>query len=59
MEVETGAAVSLAPESVVAPLLSSSKLLPSTVILKTYTGERIQVKGSLQVNGSTQICRRW
>ena len=50
MEVDTGAAVSLAPESAVAPFLTSSKLLPSTVVLTTYTGERIQVKGTLQVN---------
>ena len=48
--VDTGAAVSLAPESAVAPFLTSSKLLPSTVVLKTYTRERIQVKGTLQVN---------
>ena len=50
MEMDTGAAVSLAPESAVAPFLTSSKLLPSTVVLKTYTGERTQVKGTLQVN---------
>ena len=50
MEVDTGAAVSLAPESAVESLLSSSELLPSNVILKTYTGEQIPVKGSLLVD---------
>ena len=49
MEVDTGAAVSLAPESVVSSLLSATPPLPSSVILKTYTGEQIHVKGSLTV----------
>ena len=48
MEVDTGAAVSLAPESAVASLLSTHQLLPSSVVLKTYTGEQIPVKGSLK-----------
>ena len=50
MEVDTGAAVSLAPESAVTSLLSTHQLLPSSVILKTYTGEQIPVKGALKVN---------
>lgn len=50
MEVDTGAAVSLAPESAVTSLLSTHPLLPSSVILKTYTGEQIPVKGALKVN---------
>ena len=50
MEVDTGAAVSLAPESAVESLLSSSKLFPSNIILETYTGEQIPVKGSLLVD---------
>ena len=49
MEVDTGAAVSLAPESVVSSLLSTTPLLPSSIILKTYTGEQIHVKGLLTV----------
>ena len=49
MEVDTGAAVSLAPESAVAALLPSSELQPSDVVLKTYTGEQIPVKGMLSV----------
>ena len=50
MEVDTGAAVSLAPESAVAPLLTSTTLQPTSIILKTYTGEQIPVKGTLLVD---------
>lgn len=50
MEVDTGAAVSLAPESAVESLLSASELQPSNVILKTYTGEQSPVKCSLLVD---------
>ena len=49
MEVDTGAAVSLAPESDVAALLPSAELKPSSIILKTYTGEQIPVKGEMSV----------
>ena len=49
MEVDTGAAVSLAPESAVSALLPSTELQPSTAILRTYTGEQIPVKGVLPV----------
>ena len=49
MEVDTGAAVALAPESAVAALLPSSELQPTNVVLKTYTGELIPVKGMLSV----------
>ena len=50
VEVDMGAAVSLAPESAVASLISTAKLQPSNVILKTYTGEQIPVKGTLSVD---------
>ena len=50
MEVDTGAAVSLAPESAIASLLSSTTLQPTSIILKTYTGEQIPVKGTLSVD---------
>ena len=50
MEVDTGAAVSLAPESAVASLISTGELKSSNVVLKTYTGEQIPVKGTLSVN---------
>lgn len=50
MEVDSGAAVSLATEAAVAPLLSSVQLQPSNMVLKTYTGEQIPVKGVLTVN---------
>ena len=58
MEVDTGSAVSLVPEAVVAPLLFSSHMQPT---LKTYTGEQIPVRGTLTVdvqyvvNGITRI----
>ena len=50
MEVDSGAAVSLATESAVASLLSSSELQPTDAVLKTYTGEQIPVKGVLKVD---------
>ena len=52
MEVDTGAAVSLAPESAVTSLLSSAALRPTDVVFKTYTGESIPVLGSLPVTDS-------
>ena len=57
MEVDTGAAVTLVPESAVASLLSTSQLQPTNVILKMYTGEQIPVKGTLSVdvNSITRI----
>ena len=50
MEVDTGADVSIAPESVLASLLPSVKLKKTNVVLKTYTGQPIPVKGSITVN---------
>ena len=50
MEVDTGAAVSLAPESVLANLLPSATLQPTTTVLRTYTGEIIPAKGTILVN---------
>ena len=50
MEVDTGAAVSLAPESAVASILDSSELQPTNIVLKTYTGEQIPVKGTIVVD---------
>ena len=49
MEVDTEAAVSLAPESAVSSLLSPSALQSADVVVKTYTGESIPVLGSLPV----------
>ena len=49
MEVDTGAAVSLAPESAIVALLPSAEPQPFNVVLKTYTGEQIPVKGVLSV----------
>ena len=50
MEVDTGATVSLAPESAVAALLSTNPLQPSNAVLKMYTGEQIPVKGIMSVD---------
>ena len=50
MEVDTGAAVSLAPESAVATLLHTTQLQSSNIVLKTYTGEQIPVKGVMSVD---------
>ena len=43
MEVDTGAGVSIASESVLNSLLPSAKLQKTSVVLKTYTGEQIHV----------------
>jgi len=50
MEVDTGAGVSIASESVLNSLLPSAKLQKTSVVLKTYTGEQIPVKGSILVD---------
>jgi len=50
MEVDTGAGVSIASESEVASLLTDAQLLPSSTVLKTYTGQSIPVKGRIVVN---------
>jgi len=49
MEVDTGAGVSIASESVLNSLLPSAKLQKTSFVLKTYTGEQIPVKGSILV----------
>ena len=50
MEVDTGAAVSVAPESAITALLQTTNLEPTTVVLRTYTGEQIPVRGVLPVS---------
>ena len=50
MEVDTGAAVSLAPESSLASILPAAMLKQTSVMLKTYTGEQIPVKGTITVD---------
>ena len=44
VEVDTEAAVSLAPEATVTLLLSATKLKPSSTVLKSYTGKQVAVK---------------
>ena len=50
MEVDTGAGVSIAAESVLAPMFPAMQLEESNVLLKTYTGQTIPVKGSVMVD---------
>ena len=45
MEVDTGAAVSIIPETVFRTKFPRGKLQPSAVMLKTYTGEAMKVVG--------------
>ena len=46
MELDTGAAVSIIPESVQQQLFPHSVCQPTTALLRTYTGEPIAVKGT-------------
>lgn len=50
MEVDTGVALSVAPESTIGALLPSTELEPTNVVLRTYTGEPISVRGVLLVS---------
>ena len=49
MEVDTGAAVSIISDSTRKKLFPHLKLQPSKLILKTYTNERMQIVGQLNV----------
>ena len=49
MEVETGAAVSIISNTTHKELFPRLKLNPSKLILKTYTDERMQIVGQLNV----------
>ena len=50
MEIDTGAGVSIAPESQIADLLPTLNLQTTHIRLRTYTGEHIPVKGIAQVD---------
>lgn len=50
MEVDTGVALSVAPESAIDALLPSTELEPTNVVLRNYTGEPISVRGVLLVS---------
>ncbi|KAI5086647.1 hypothetical protein C0J45_23302, partial [Silurus meridionalis] len=58
MEIDTGAAVSLVSDAVYREILSHLPLKPPDVVLKTYTGESVTMKGLTQVtvelNGQTK-----
>ena len=49
LDVDTGAAVSILSEKVFQQLFSRVELKPSSLLLKTYTGECIQILGTLAV----------
>eukprot|EP00731_Ephydatia_muelleri_P033642 Em0034g24a len=50
MEVDTGAAITLVSERTFMKLWGNKRLLqPSTIQLKTFTGERIRVLGAMEV----------
>ena len=49
MELDTGSAVSVLPLSKYTTMFKSSKLHPTNTVLKTYTGEKIQPIGVLDV----------
>ena len=50
MELDTGAAVSLVSSTLFHSLLPESELTPSAVPLRTYSGERMQVVGVVEVD---------
>ena len=45
MEVDTGAGVSLAPESMLTSILPTVELWKTDTVLKSYMGQKIPVKG--------------
>ena len=49
LDVDTGAAVSILSQKVFQQLFSEVKVKPSSFFLKTYTGERMQILGTLAV----------
>ena len=49
MEIDTGAAVSIIPESLYSAKLVHFPLVKSKVVLKTYSDERLQVLGEVQL----------
>ena len=51
-EVDTGAAVTIISQEVCQRMFPNLKLLPSSVLLKAYTGSPVQVQGEAQVNVS-------
>ena len=58
MEIDTGAAISVISRDKYNKLFSDTSLNPSTVRLKTYTGEPIPVVGELdvEVKYGSQVC---
>ena len=50
MEVDTGAAVSIISEKALNQILPQAKLQPSRITLRTYTEERMKVRGELSVD---------
>ncbi|KAJ8015940.1 hypothetical protein DPEC_G00001920 [Dallia pectoralis] len=58
MEIDTGAAVSIVSESIYKKTLKHLTLKPGHIVLKTYTGESVAVRGittvTVQLNGQTE-----
>ncbi len=50
MEVDTGAGVSIAPESLMETLQPPVELQKTNIVLKTYTGQPVPVRGSISVD---------
>lgn len=48
MEVDTGAAVSLVSEKTFHQLWPNGRLQPSNIVLRTYSGEQIEVRGKME-----------
>ena len=49
MEIDTGAAVSIIPKGIYLDKLSQHPLVKSKVVLKTYSGERLQLLGEVKL----------
>ena len=49
MEIDTGAAVSIIPDGIYRDKLSQHPLVKSKVVLKTYSGERLQLLGEVKL----------
>ena len=51
-EVDTGAAVTIVSQEVYQQLFNNLKLCPSSMLLKSYTGNQVKVLGEAQVDVS-------
>ena len=56
MELDTGAAVSVISNQTKSEMLPQTKLMSSTLILTTYTGEQLEVAGQILVEVKFNSC---